>query len=871
VDKINSLATLGVIEGGKSMHVKRRQKRFQHLLITTLAIPFAPAFGGDLTGTWEGGFSCGGDDFTWQLAIEEPSPGKVEGELVFARTFDGVRGANKVGGQFNQRTNLVNLSARGWIRRFRGRKQLGFRGTYDASSNTISGQFVDRTCSPFEITRTTTEVALGEPPAPAAVAETRKPAPTDTTPQTTQQGAKPSGGRVRIAGQRNPAGEERCLEVMAWTDTLEQAFPELDFDKMDRDLVPAYIVNIFDAEHFVPVFGKTFESLNEQERYAITLDQVQHCMSRPGRQADYQWQLAYLGTAFNSNNPTVHARLTYPRVIESLAENRETVAWLDTVRVEAAAIEITADNYEKIVAIRQEVARRFATRWPSYRNAFEAETHDLWSGRAQLALTRVIDGAIAATEHVDDIRTLRTVMTENADMAAAAGTEASNVAEARIDEHVIALARPATEQHRQALFDLGMDSEALHRQIDWHADYVALKDKVIPPPDFLVALEDEFLQHRKATWNKSESEITAMLKNAKSTIFIDQYTPPIAEFDEGLEAPKRIQAATSQYRGALALLEQKAFNQRWGIDYARARQVRPSLTVRPDDLDFQIAGNSSGIDYVPQGRIWDPLIEPYGPTFAGTMGAMAGQAVAEFRAGRALLDQAERDYQESRLRYYICDDECEDRELVAQELRRRMLDRDFGVAAWNFVSGQFGLTLGQQAEAQALFAGFSGGHLPTQARHCRREIRPWSSCVAQGLGKNAGNYGAIQGCWGDYGSYNRCRNIAEQTSMENDFLSQAGSLLIRKVDEDLAWLANGVKRYYSYESVSNTLAKSDEFVRCFGEDRMQQLSRKYLHPDANPLCSSGSSELRCVMEELGIDKDDEEIGSFINNWQCTAE
>ncbi len=129
----------------------------------------------------------------------------------------------------------------------------------------------------------------------------------------------------------------------------------------------------------------------------------------------------------------------------------------------------------------------------------------------------------------------------------------------------------------------------------------------------------------------------------------------------------------------------------------------------------------------------------------------------------------------------------------------------------------------------------------------------------------------MQGCWVNYDAYNQCRNIAEQTSMENDFLSQAGSLLIRNVDEDLAWLASGVKNFYAYESVSNTLAKSDEFVRCFGEDRMRELSRNHLHPDANPKCSSGSSGLRCVMEELGIEKDDKEIGSFINNWQCTAE
>lgn len=48
------------------MHRKGRKKR-RHLLITTLAVPFAPSFAGELTGTWEGSFSCGRVDFSGML------------------------------------------------------------------------------------------------------------------------------------------------------------------------------------------------------------------------------------------------------------------------------------------------------------------------------------------------------------------------------------------------------------------------------------------------------------------------------------------------------------------------------------------------------------------------------------------------------------------------------------------------------------------------------------------------------------------------------------------------------------------------------------------------------------------------------------
>jgi hypothetical protein len=49
----------------------RRGKAYQGLLVGVLLAPAAALEAGELTGTWQGAFSCGGTQFTWQLAIDE--------------------------------------------------------------------------------------------------------------------------------------------------------------------------------------------------------------------------------------------------------------------------------------------------------------------------------------------------------------------------------------------------------------------------------------------------------------------------------------------------------------------------------------------------------------------------------------------------------------------------------------------------------------------------------------------------------------------------------------------------------------------------------------------------------------------------------
>ncbi|MCZ6710774.1 MAG: tetratricopeptide repeat protein [Gammaproteobacteria bacterium] len=149
---------------------QQRGESFRWLLFALLFAPIASTYASDITGTWEGAFSCADVDYTWQIGIDETASNRFVGQLVFTRVSDGAKGAHKVAGAYKPKTGRVSLNPKGWIQKMPGRAHLGFRGTLGPNTEIISGQFIDRTCGSFEMERTSTDVAAleFEPAAPAA-------------------------------------------------------------------------------------------------------------------------------------------------------------------------------------------------------------------------------------------------------------------------------------------------------------------------------------------------------------------------------------------------------------------------------------------------------------------------------------------------------------------------------------------------------------------------------------------------------------------------------------------------------------------------------------------------------------------------------
>jgi tetratricopeptide (TPR) repeat protein len=141
----------------------RRGKAYQGLLVGLLLAPAAALEAGELTGTWQGAFSCGGTQFTWQLAIDEHTANRYAGHVEFTRSTDGAIGAHHVSGAYNPNVRRVSISGKSWIERMSDMRRLRFRGTYDPGAGMIAGQFVDTRCGSFEITRVATTVATFEP------------------------------------------------------------------------------------------------------------------------------------------------------------------------------------------------------------------------------------------------------------------------------------------------------------------------------------------------------------------------------------------------------------------------------------------------------------------------------------------------------------------------------------------------------------------------------------------------------------------------------------------------------------------------------------------------------------------------------------
>jgi hypothetical protein len=661
------------------------------------------------------------------------------------------------------------------------------------------------------------------------------------------------------------ADETRCQAILAWSDELEKAFPDKNFYQLPEAKVIPYLPNLFDDEHFVPLFGKPFDTMSKADRSGIGSKEIRRCFHRPELKTAYDWQIFYLDKPFVMDSGPVSG----PAVSEQIRINRQTLEWLSETQQELADVQPAPGEYERLLKVRSQVRERLDTLWPRHWQSFDADTAPLLTESARLELARVVNEAIGDATSIGDAAELRAVLTENAALAKTADLEAETAAQADIEAHLSALAETAADDLWRDLVALGTGVDALNKQIEWHKRYQDLVERTSPAPAALAGLQTQFLAHREAIWNEHEAALESMMKNAASTTEIEQKRPIMTHQDRYIASAQRISRISWERRKALVESERNDFFKRWGDIYA-LKPPRDSLRVRQADLFWEMPPPKKTIVYQPLGYQWDPLLEPYGPTFFGFAGHQLAKAAIEYNLGReALADEIER-LDSARYQYFICDDKCEDREFVAQYLRRLLLLEDWAVAAWQFSNQAMGFSASEQAEMKKFaktVANVEGWH-PGEARLCASEVEPWSRCVVERLraGKNADD--SMLTCWDLYEVVDECRNPRELLAQESRYMTLYGRLIKHGVDQDLAFLAKGVAEYYNYGAHDVSVEKANDYLMCFGEPKMKELSRTYLNSKPAKQCARKDAPLVCVHKELGVSGFNPETGEPWEHWSC---
>jgi hypothetical protein len=268
---------------------------FQLTLLIFFLLP-RHLFAADLTGLWEGSFTCSGDNFNWQVILTHPAPNRIEGEALFIRASDGAQGRHGIRGQYNERSGLVRANGSGWIERVPRRGQLGFSANHNRAGTSISGRFVDGNCSELLLNKSSNVAQFTGLSAPASAAQvsTQPAAPdqniagrgrtnqansgtqvTQTRGRTTNnqsasndQNSSIRGGRTNGGGRAGatqpasggaPAVAVNCSAVTNWFSNLDTAYPGADFNMQRRYGSLAYL---FLDEVFVPAFGRPYSEFD---------------------------------------------------------------------------------------------------------------------------------------------------------------------------------------------------------------------------------------------------------------------------------------------------------------------------------------------------------------------------------------------------------------------------------------------------------------------------------------------------------------------------------------------------------------------------------------------------------------------------------
>ncbi len=343
-----------------------RGRGFHVVLAGALAVLFAslPALAPPLSaqaapsevrGVYTGSYVCSQRQISLQLALEPGGPGGLAGVFTFYMPGGDAQkpvGAFRLAGTFDPSTRTLRMQPREWIKPAPMYIPVGLSGTLDASGSTIRGTIAGPGCTTFEVSRDAQ--ATGQLAKAAADRASRY----DNAP-------------TSFAQARTP--DEQCLVLGKWLSKLKREHPDLDLMGSLVDQLYVRAANLFGDDDFVPVFGKRYDQLVEEDRQAPR-QAIQHCSQSGDSREDRTMYGVVLVRAFLPGQGGGVAGSFDPGDVASMVAYRRTLRQQRLqLLAEVQGLSASDASFGRAAAIRDGEMAAFEVLWPSeYRELKDA-------------------------------------------------------------------------------------------------------------------------------------------------------------------------------------------------------------------------------------------------------------------------------------------------------------------------------------------------------------------------------------------------------------------------------------------------------------------------------------------------------------------
>jgi hypothetical protein len=519
----------------------------------------------DIAGVYSGNYIAEKREFSIELSVTRKATAK---ELFAILTlYVGAAGSQPLGsyrmnGEFDPAANTFKFTPDRWIGNAAGR-QVGLNGSFDSATGKLQGETTPDKGT-FELARDAQKTAALQAKAAAEV-------------------RKFNEAPVSLAAAKSD--EARTATLVRWFSRLKREYPEIDLHHTVLDKLYPKVVNLFNDDDFVPVFGKPFDSLSLEERTYFRQTGFRLFTSGPNRDlidgfVDFLFLRPFEERGQGNYSFTdIAAQIAFRRGV-----TKKWRAALDHLKELPAG----SAGFDDILATKRQGEETFADLWPSQIKEFQDAVDKAKRRIADSALTERVATAVTGATGTQDPSVLSLLLSRNPELFELASPNAKNEADEKINNAVAAL----LEKDEQARPIPGSGLAAVAAGNEWYKRLQGAYGFAFDRAPVKQAIE-KLTSRRAADLSGTVPTITAEIsqQQGESDIKRVRDTYLAVAGDESTEAGKKISEAME---ARIAGLKREAALQRFSPN--ERKLVQADLTVaipdpvpEPDDDDLRVA------------------------------------------------------------------------------------------------------------------------------------------------------------------------------------------------------------------------------------------------------------------------------------------
>lgn len=404
----------------------------------------------DITGIYNGHYFCQQGKTSLQLGLVDEGNGSITGVFSFYPVGGNPqrpKGVFELKGSYDKSSGNFELNPAKWIKRPPGYVMVGMKGNL-SDTKKLDGNITLRGCSNFSLKKDNSK------------SEELKS--TLATKKEVYKNAPSSLSKAKTDA-------ERCIVFNKWSSRFPIEYPDLDIRRTQLGKVYPKAINLFTDKHFVPVFGKPFDQMSQQERFYIGRKQIRKCFLTKEYSYDFPWQRNIIDRPFSLTNGS----FSYGEVASEVSYRRQLIEELKKEVSNLNSLPNSSESYRNVLTIQQNGKNKYSVLWPSEYKRFLGSASEARKRNAASAFTDIVNSTAGDLESYKELTALNNVVKDNPLVWSDLSPEIQNKEQKRIMNKIQSALVGYMQAERNKIDNLGSGLKAVENGTNWYRQFVS--------------------------------------------------------------------------------------------------------------------------------------------------------------------------------------------------------------------------------------------------------------------------------------------------------------------------------------------------------------------------------------------------------------